>query len=393
MLFRGAHPLRLDFHFPLMGFAYLINLDVAFSIWFFHLLGALQVGLYNRFGYTIGGSETYCSASPPMGWQGFGGFIVLVGWGLWMARDHLGDVFRKAFKGDSEVDDTGELVSYRTAVWGTLIGFVYIVLFLSATGMTPAILALFLFAVTVIYLGVTRIVIEGGLVFLRGPLIAQPFTAYTLGVSTMSPTGMASLAVSYAWFCDIKSFFMPAIAHAAKLSDALKLRRRAVIVAVCVALVVAVLTSLGYTLGMGYSRGAYNYGDWIFRGGAETPYNAMVRKMRNPFDTDWRRLFFLGAGATVMALLTFLRYRFTRWPLHPIGFPVAYTLPVRISAFSIFLAWAAKWLILRYGGIHLYRRVQPFFYGLIVGTFTGCGISFVVDMIWFPGRGHFIYGW
>jgi len=392
-VFRGALALRLNIYFPLIGFAYLINLDVAFSIWFFHLLAMAQVALFNRFGYTIGAGDTYCSWSPPMAWQGFGALVVLAGWGLWMARDHLREVFRKALGRGHGIDDSGELVSYRAAVLGLVLGLLYIVFFLSASGMSPLVLAAFLFGVFVIYLGVTRIVIEGGLVFLRGPMIAQHFTAYAVGVSSISPPSMAALAVSYAWFCDIKSFFMPAAAHAAKLSDVLRLRRRAVLTAVVLALIVGLTASMGYTLVMGYARGAYNYGDWIFRRGAETPYDAMVKKMQNPFDTDWHRLGLLAAGAAAMGMFTFLRYRFTRWPLHAIGFPVAYTLPVRLSAFSIFLAWAAKSLILRFGGIGLYRKAQPFFFGLIVGFFTGTGISFVVDMIWFPGQGHAIYGW
>ena len=392
-LIQGIRPLHLNIYFPLVGFAYLINLEVAFSIWFFHLLGVAQVALYDRFGYTVGLGDTYCSSSPPMAWQGFGGFVILALWGVWMARDHLRDVFRKAFFGSPSVDDKGELLSYRTAVCGLIAGLLYMVVFLIATGMSPGVVVVFLFAVFVLYLGVTRIVIEGGLVFLRGPMIAQHFTAYTLGVTAISPPSMVALAVSYAWFCDVKSFFMPALAHAAKLSDTLRLRREAILTAVGVALTVGVGTSIAYTLSMGYELGAYNYGDWIFRRGAETPYNAIIKKMQNPFETDWRRIGLMGAGASVMAGLTFLRYRFTWWPLHPIGFPVAYTLPVRLSAFSIFLSWAAKSIILRFGGIQLYRKAQPFFFGIIAGYFVGCGISFFVDMAWFPGQGHRIYGW
>ena len=392
-LFRGVPPLRLNIYFPLIGFAYLINLDVAFSVWFFHLLAIVQMWAYDRIGFTVGAGDNYCSASPELGWQGFGGMIVMVVWGLWMARDHLGDVFRKAIKGDDRVDDQQELLSYRAAVFGGLLAFVYMCVFLNATGMSPTVVLTFLFAVFVIYLGVTRIVIEGGLVFLRGPMIAQHFTAYTLGVSSISPQSMTALAVSYAWFCDIKSFFMPAVAHASKLSDSLKLNRKTVITSVALALVAGVVTSMWYTLTMGYAEGAYNYGDWIFRRGSETPYDAIVKKMRNPFDTGWGKLGVMAGGGLVMGVLSYLRYRLSWWPIHPIGLPVAYTLPVRLSWFSIFIAWAAKAVILRLGGIGLYRKAQPFFFGLIAGFFFAAGISFVTDMIWFPGEGHRVYGW
>jgi hypothetical protein len=392
-LLRDAPAMRLNIYFPLIGFAYLINLDVAFSIWFFHLLGIAQLAVTNRFGFEVGKGDNYCSSSPVMAWQGFGGFIVLVSWGLWMARAHLRDVFAKAFGRAPEVDDRAELLSYRVAALGLIVGMGYVVAFLIASGMSPLVVLAFLFSVFVLYLGVTRIVIEGGLVFLRGPMIAQHFTVYALGVTAISPVSMAALSVSYAWFCDVKSFFMPAAAHAAKLGDVLKLRRSSVIAAVVSALVIGVGTSMVYTLQMGYANGAYNFGDWIFRGGSLVPYDAMVSKMRNPFDVGWDKLGVMLAGMAVMAGVTFLRYRFNWWPLHPLGFPVAFTLPVRLSFFSIFIAWAAKSLILRFGGIALYRKAEPFFYGLIVGFFLATGISFLIDMIWFPGQGHLVYGW
>jgi hypothetical protein len=45
---------------------------------------------------------------------------------------------------------------------------------------------------------------------------------------------------------------------------------------------------------------------------------------------------------------------------------------------------------MRFGGIELYRKAAPFFIGLIVGYFLGVGISFVVDVAFFPGNGHAI---
>jgi hypothetical protein len=47
---------------------------------------------------------------------------------------------------------------------------------------------------------------------------------------------------------------------------------------------------------------------------------------------------------------------------------------------------------MRSGGIGLYQKAQPFFIGLIMGYFTGIGISFLIDMAFFPGQGHSLYG-
>jgi hypothetical protein len=61
---------------------------------------------------------------------------------------------------------------------------------------------------------------------------------------------------------------------------------------------------------------------------------------------------------------------------------------VRRIALSIFIAWALKSIILRLGGVTLYHRLRPFFIGLVVGFFLGVGTSYLVDIIWFFGKGH-----
>ena len=42
--------------------------------------------------------------------------------------------------------------------------------------------------------------------------------------------------------------------------------------------------------------------------------------------------------------------------------------------FSIFLGWAAKLILLRLGGMRLYRRALPFFLGLILGDYVAGSI-------------------
>jgi len=76
----------------------------------------------------------------------------------------------------------------------------------------------------------------------------------------------------------------------------------------------------------------------------------------------------VATGAAVVLALCFLRYRFLAWPLHPIGFIVAHTYPMQIFWLSIMIGWLCKTLVMRLGGVPVYRKLCPAFLGMIVGT-------------------------
>ena len=86
-----------------------------------------------------------------------------------------------------------------------------------------------------------------------------------------------------------------------------------------------------------------------------------------------------------------LQTRVPWWPIHPLGLMLMYNGYVRLYFLNIFLVWLAKLSILQFGGIGLYRRAKPGFYGLIVGYVFAAGCSFLVDFIWFPEGGHLIH--
>ena len=385
--------INMEFLFPIVGLSYLMSLDVLLGIWFFYFLAVLQVGIFNRIGLNLGSAKVYCSYHPPIGWQSAGAMAFMVLWGLWMARGHIRDVLRKAFKGDPSVDDSRELLSYRTAVFGLILGLVYLYAWLYRLGMEPKFLFVFVPVAIIFYVGIARIVAEGGLVYIRAPQVPQVTASYILGTQALSPTTMAAMALSYAAIVEIKAHFVSAAAHTSKLADMIKLHKKGVLTAIVLALLVALCVSIWYTVSLGYRYGAYNYGRFMFRAGATLPYENSVNDMLNPYGTDWRRLGFFAVGIIAMAAMTFMRYRFVWWPVHPLGYTVASTLPVMETAFSIFLAWMAKLIILRVGGVSLYRKALPFFVGLILGHFFAAGIANFIDWKWFFGQGHEISGW
>ncbi len=392
---RDFPALRLKFNVIVLGFAFLANLDVLFSIWFFYLLAVLEVGLLNRVRLDLGSSEPWSTGFATIGWQSFGGFTFITLWGLWVARRHLARVVRSALRpGPGALDDSDELLSYRTAVFGLALALLYVVFWLRRVGLGLLPTAVFLSALLVLYVGAAKIIAQSGLVYVRGAMTAQNFTMHSLGTLRLGPQNLVSLATTFTFIFDGNPYFLPSLSHDARIAGRLpRLQKRWFAGLLVATFLVAFVFSVGYTLHLGYTHGAYNSGAWTLTGSHSFIYNAIIAKIRNPQPPDLGRLTFFGVGNLIAALVTLMRYRFAWWPIHPLGFAVCMALPVKMGAFGVFLAWFIKLVVLKVGGITLYRRSIPLFIGLIVGYVVGIGLSLVVDSIWFMGQGHQVHWW
>ena len=390
---RGFPTIEFNLNGPIIGFMYFVNLNVSLSIWVFYLLTTVEEGIFNRFGVGVTEGNAFVWGLPSTSWQSWGAFVVMVLWGLWMARDHLKDVVRKAFDSRYPVNDDNELLPYRIAVKGFVAAVFFMLAWLHQAGMSWPVASFFLACVLITYIGLTRLVIQGGVYFVSTPVVAQAMTMMTFGTNAISPQGLGALGMSYSFFGDVQSVFMPAAAHAARLHDRMSVGRTGLCVAICLSVVVGFVASIGYILYVGYDQGASNFNSWFYRvssGAGLLAFGDVMDKVKNPAGPDISKLGFFGVGGFVMGALTLMQYRFPWWPLHPIGLPIAAVWMIRRQAAAIFVAWFAKTLIMRFGGVDLYRRAAPFFLGLILGQWIGVGLSFVVDLLFFYGNGHAI---
>ncbi|MDA0745727.1 MAG: hypothetical protein O2954_04365, partial [bacterium] len=376
------------------GLAYFANLNILFSIWFFFLVFFwLQNGILNRIGYAISAPPNISSSDTEVAaWQGFGALTVLFCWNLWTARTHIKTVFATAF-GKTIADDSDELLSYRTAVFGLLAGLLFLTAFFFRLGMQGKLIAFLIPALVINYLTMARIVSETGLAYMRTTLAEQYAALYTIGSRDLSPSSMTGLSLTYGLVSQGKGIFMVPFAHVARLADLIREHRKRLVPALFLVILLGTLADVLLTIWLGYQHGAFNFNVYPFSSAGPLAYNATVSQMRSPFGISWERLAVFGIGAGIMALLTFLHYRTPRWPLHPIGFPIAYSWSTQLAIFSIFLIWAFKAILLRIGGVTLYRKWQPAFLGLLAGYALAVALSFVIDVIWFPGQGHNIHGW
>jgi len=144
-----------------------------------------------------------------------------------------------------------------------------------------------------------------------------------------------------------------------------------------------VLGSFWMIFHMAYRHGGINLNSWFFKGLPDVAYNAAMRSIE-PAGVYWPGMGFLFGGGAAMVLMMWARQRLPWWPIHPIGFPIAANSLMNTIWFSVFLAWLAKRMVLRYGGASFYGRSQAFFLGLIAGQVMCNGIWLVID--YFTGK-------
>ncbi len=161
-LFRNSVSLVIFINFAIIGLTYFLNLSVAFSVWFFHLLSRFQTGIFSIVGFQIKGhNEALTGSSIALSHQGMGAMLVLVGAMLWTARAHLRHVLSAAFKRDVTANDADEILSYRAAVWLWIACAVYVSAWLMATGLPALSTLIFLAGAFVIFLAIARVIAQG----------------------------------------------------------------------------------------------------------------------------------------------------------------------------------------------------------------------------------------
>jgi hypothetical protein len=119
--------------------------------------------------------------------------------------------------------------------------------------------------------------------------------------------------------------------------------------------------------------------DWATRT-TVTVYDNIQTLIEFQTQTGHWVMVFAIAGAVVMLALVLCYHRFHWWPIHPIGYLVAYSSAMRILWLSFFIGWLCNVLCMRYGGIIFFRKIRYFFVGLIVGDFLMGGIWAVVGL-------------
>jgi hypothetical protein len=386
----GSTP--LSFYPFVIGIAFLLSVEMTFSCWFFWLVTKLEAVFGSASGLSSGATGAGQSAWPFIGQQGAGAFLALTLVGLWLSRAYLKEVWNIAFR--HKGDDRAEPLPYRLAFVGLAACLVGMVAWCMAAGMHGTVAAVLIVLSFLYMIAAARIRAETGNAWLFGPEVdAYRVMTTTFGSAIYTPVDLTILAYLRNAIAnnDLRCLSMPNQFDAYRMADALQVDKRRLTFALLIALLLGTALSFAIALMIWYHFGAGAKTDSWRTGMGRMPFDQLSSTLDTPIKPDVTGSAALFGGFLITAALMLLRIRFTWWIFHPVGYAMANTSTMNQVWLPFFIAWLLKTMILRYGGMRLYRNSLPFFYGLIVGDFVAGGLTTAIGC--FTGINVYATNW
>jgi len=379
--FNALRPLMI---FPLVegvGFGYLVPQEVLFSVWFFYfvlkLIALIGIGV---FGWEIPAVMSIGDSFPFPHSQSVGGYLAMAVLLLWRV---LKGSSPRALKKSAVQEFRSQALSVVLFSFGSIIVLAWMVL----SGMALSVAGIYWLVLTLFVVTYTRIRAEVGMPYSWVYPYGAPrdFLHYAFGITgLMSLGGVRSLVLLSGLFWVARHFYLNL--NGAYAADAVKIANETNLpfsvttlmsfLAMLVGLWAAFISHLTayYGRGANFLEGAPGTGDYRTYVAAQD-YRLLSNLLNKPTSPDRWRIGFTIYGAIVTFILAHLRRWFPTFPLHPLGFPLAYAYSHHCPYwFPTLFTWAVKGLILRYGGMRLHRKLVPLFLGIALGHFLMTGV-------------------
>ncbi|MFC1714646.1 DUF6785 family protein [Candidatus Poribacteria bacterium] len=318
--------------------------------------------------------------------QEFGAYVGLLVFALWAGRRHFLKVFKTALYMDrtsDTVDDSGEPMPYRMAVWGLIGGVTILSLFSHRIGMALYIAPLFFALYYLLSTTMARVRAELGFMVQDiggmdpASTIIKWFGTRAMGPSTLTAFGLYKFITRAS-----RSNAMPHQLEALKLAERTKINNRRLLMTILLATFFGGVITAWTLLVKYYKHGAASghFGPWAL-GLANDAFRPIQNRLTYPTTTNYTYISFMGVGFLFTMSFMLLRSRLIWWPFHPLGYALAPTWGMYNLWSCIFIASVAKWVILKQGGFRTYRRAIPFFLGLALGDYVLGSIWSILSVV------------
>jgi hypothetical protein len=334
-----------------VGLAFFMPLDMSFSAWFFYLFWKLEMVAGRALGLQRLPDFPYIE---PQAAGAYAGLCLLA---LWTTRRH----FRAILRGAARLDTRGP----RIALAGAAVGLVALVWFSVALQMTLWVAVAFTVGYFILSIGITRMRAELGSpvhdLHRAGPHL---MLVDVFGSRALSTADLTALSFHQGYNRAYRGHPMPHQLEGFKLGEQARTRPRSLIVAVLLASALAPVVSFWGMAHYSFQHGIPNVGK------VPESFGRLAGWLGAQTEPGKGAAGAIAFGGGVTLLLAAARARFVWFPLHPAGYAVTSGWSINLFWCSIFVSWAVKLGVLRYGGLPLLRRAQPFFLGVVLGDFV-----------------------
>ncbi len=372
----------------IVGISYLLTSEVSFSLWFLYLFTKVQMIIAYVSGFPPNAMPTPLWtrgwAKGFIGYQQIGAYFAYVALLLWLGRRHWAHIFRRAIgKEKATPAEAGEALSYPAAFWGFAGTLTFVILWTAAAGVGLPVSILLWASYLVVAMGLTRIVAEGGLMFVHTGWLTVGPLAFLFGGGPDKLINSANIApasmISGSLMFEMRGFLMPSFVQGMKLAHDRKIAMRPLMALIAAVIVVSFFISIVMIVRLGYDNGGLQLQKWW--ASAATPQSAVhtvaiTKGLDENLFANWG---WVSVGAFMTWGMMAARSRFLWFPLHPIGLLMCVPFAMYTMWVSIMIGWLAKTMISRYGGTDTYRKLVPGFLGLALGDIVMVVFWVIID--------------
>jgi hypothetical protein len=378
-----------------IGMSYLLTSEVGFSLWFFYWFIKLQLIAAYYMGFPPSSLPDAAESGGKIFtvFQDAGAHIAYVGLLIWIGREHLKRILLRAFgRARSDDEERGEALSYPLAFWGFIGAFAYMIGWSMLAGMTLLAALSLWTSYLVIAIVITRVVTEGGLIFVHHtwmPLgVMSQLAGSGPGTWLSLQNGAATAGMLEAGFVqDYRGSLLPSFVQSFKLAHDQGIHPKKLAWLIGTIILLSFVIAMHMNVRLGYDNGGLQLQGWYSKSGPQMAGRQPYELSKGVSHVSWANGIWMLVGAGIIVSIVLARSRFAWFPLHPLGFVVCQTYPMSTLWFSILIGWACKVLISRYGGIDTYRKVTPAFLGLALGDIAMMLFWIVIDG-WQGRTGH-----
>lgn len=370
--FQNASNVCISLNPFLFGLGYLLPFDILFSAWVFYVLNTLFNLTMGRLGFTGTGGFPYIQE------QAAGAWIAIIASVFWISRTSYLGILKQVWQGNSR--DPRAPFSYRSAGIGIVLGLAALLFIASGAGMSFMLGLLFFSIYIVLALAMARAQAQFGALG-AGLFQTAPtgIIVHGLGAGVIGPRGLAGMT-SFDWLGrEFGGQPLPVMMDGYRISEGRKISPRSIGFSVILGGTVAAFFSFAVLIAFGYRHGYatltnpyWSYASFSLLAG----YTGQSGPQAGPTIA-------FGAGFLIAMLLMVCQIRFIGWPLHPVGYAFlgSYLMSWNGIWLPLLVAWFIKLLVVRYGGLQGYRRLLPFFIGLVIGEFLMGGALDIIGML------------